>query len=137
MSTPINRLIKYFEETGETGLLPDGGIINAGGVAGPKFTVGGKGVIFTDGTGSDGSGQIIAVGSNAVAGYEHTQDVESKIWVIPHARNSKRIQVTIWDQTDEMVLADSVKIVDLNTVEIGFNTAITGRAILMIFPADS
>lgn len=38
------------ELDGIFGQLPDGGIINAGGVTGPTFTVGGRGVLFDDGT---------------------------------------------------------------------------------------
>lgn len=39
-------------------LLPDGAIINAGGTGSPTFTVGGKGLIFSDGTNTDGSGVV-------------------------------------------------------------------------------
>lgn len=120
------------EELGELARLPDGGVINAGGVEGPNFSIGGKAVILADGTASDGSGPIITVGSTVI-GYEHVQSSASQNWVIVHNKNSKRIQVTIWDPTDEMVLADYVQIVDLNTVHVHFNTSITGRAILLIF----
>ena len=38
------------DEDGVFGQLEDGGIINAGGVKGPTFTVGGRGLLFDDGT---------------------------------------------------------------------------------------
>lgn len=50
MTTRIFKPIYLFEEDGELGRLPDGGILNAGGVVGPTFTVGGRGLLFDDGT---------------------------------------------------------------------------------------
>lgn len=51
MSSPrIFKPIYLFDEDGELGRLPDGGILNAGGVVGPTFTVGGRGLLFDDGT---------------------------------------------------------------------------------------
>ena len=47
----------YRDKTlGELALLPSGAIVDIGGVTGPNFTIGGKGVILSDGTASDGSG---------------------------------------------------------------------------------
>lgn len=125
----------HIQSRGELGRLPDGGIINAGGVEGPYFTVDGRALIFADGTASDGSGPVIVVGGTgaAVVGHEHIQSVASSLWTIVHNKGSKRVQVTIWDSDDEQLHADVVKIVDVNTVTIAFNTAITGRAILMLF----
>jgi hypothetical protein len=128
----IHKPVIHIEELGEQGRLPDGGLINAGGVEGPNFTVGGKAIILADGTASDGSGPVIVVGSSVI-GFEWIQSVPSEVWTIPHGKNSKKIQVTIWDEVDEQVYSDTVKIVDLNTVLITFNTPISGRAILMIF----
>lgn len=68
-----------------------------------------------------------------VRAYEHVQTVTAPVWQIVHAMNTKRIQVSIWDSTDELIFADTVKITDNNTVQIVFNEAITGRAILMLF----
>lgn len=124
------------EELGEVGRLPDGGIINAGGVEGPYFTIDGKAVILADGTASDGSGPVIVVqgasGSTTV-GLEHLQLTAASEWNIHHNRNTKRIQVTIWDDTDEIVYADVVKLVDSNNVRILFNTPVSGRAVLVCF----
>lgn len=132
MSAPIYKPVVHIDELGEQGRLPPGGIINAGGTEGPNFTVGGKPVIFADGSASDGSGQVIVVGST-VSGYEWTQTVAATVWHIPHGKNTRRLQVSIWDLSDEMVFSDIVKIVDSNTVTISFNTPVSGRAILMLF----
>lgn len=139
MSSVIYKPTIIIEELGELGVLPDGGIINAGGVKGPNFSIGGKAVILADGTASDGSGQVIIVegstgpGISGVTGYEHNQVEPVKAWIISHNKNTQKAQVTVWDSGNEMMYPDVVKIIDLNTVLILFNTPISGRAILMLF----
>lgn len=54
MST-LFKIVYVNPDTGELGRLPDLGLVNIGGTLGPTFTVGGKGLLFTDGTSSDGS----------------------------------------------------------------------------------
>lgn len=68
-----------------------------------------------------------------VRGFEHVQTLASDTWTIVHGFNSNRVSATIWDASDEMILPDKVKIITLNTIQVTFNTALTGRAILMIF----
>lgn len=132
--TAIHKPVIHIEELGELGRLPDGGIINAGGTSGPHFTIDGKAVILADGTASDGSGQVISVSVGAqVQGFEFIQAVPSVLWVIPHNKNTKRIQISIWDAVDELLFSDSVQITDPDTVSVHFNTAVSGRAILMLF----
>ncbi len=124
------------EELGEIGRLPDGGVINAGGVEGPFFTIDGKAVILADGTASDGSGPVIQVAGaqgGAAVGYEYVQSTPGSVWTINHNRNTRRVQCSIWDANDEMIIADIVKIVDSNTVRVTFNAPVDGRAILMLF----
>lgn len=139
MSEPIYKPVVHIDELGEQARLPAGGIINAGGVEGPTFSVGGKALIFADGTATDGSGQVVPVGTPGtggggnVTGYEWIQAVPADIWHIPHNKGSSRIQVTIWDPINEMIWSDTVKIVDPNTVVIIFNSPVSGRAILMLF----
>jgi hypothetical protein len=132
-SPPVYKPVVHLDELGEQGRLPAGGIINAGGVEGPGFTIGGQAVILADGTASDGSGPVIVVGTNKVIGFEWIQATPKGIWSIPHMKGTKRLQVTIWDSTDEMIFSDMVKIVDANNVIISFNTPLSGRAILMLF----
>lgn len=138
--TVIHKPAIVIEKLGELGRLPDGGIINAGGVEGPNFTVGGKALIYADGTASDGSGQVIDVEGSPgtpsptnVIGYEHVQAIPAGMWLVQHNKNSVRVQVTIWDSSNEMLYADVVKIIDPNTIFIHFGTPIEGRAILMLF----
>lgn len=123
--TIVHKPTIIIEELGEVGVLPAGGIINAGGVAGPTFTVGGRDVVLA-GIGSGG-------GVFQVVGYEHIQATSLTLWTINHNKNSTKVQVTIWDPTNEMVLADIVKIVDPDTITVKFNTPLSGRAILMLF----
>lgn len=134
MST-VNKVVVHHHELGEQGVLPNGGIINAGGTQGPNFSVGGKPLIFADGTATDGSGQVIQVGGPGaiVRGYEHIQTVASNTWIIPHFGNTKKIHVTIWDESDEVMFTDVVKIVDLNTVVVILGTPAIGRAVLLMF----
>lgn len=77
--------------------------------------------------------RLNSVAVNGVHGVEHVQTVASTNWVINHNSSSERVQVTIWDSNNEMVFADSVRIIDANTLNITFSSHITGRAILMIF----
>jgi len=77
--------------------------------------------------------RLDVVTASNVRAYEHIQTVESAVWVVNHGGNSKRLQVTIWDEFDEEIFSDGKKIIKPNTVEIYFNTPITGRAIFMLF----
>jgi hypothetical protein len=134
MTTVVHKPAVVVEDLGEFGRLPDGGIINAGGVSG-HFTVDGKAVILADGTASDGSGPVIVVAGSvaaAIVGYEHVQATPSTLWVIQHNRHTRRVQMTIWDANDEMVWTD-VKIIDLNTVHATFSEPVAGRADLVLF----
>jgi hypothetical protein len=78
-------------------------------------------------------GALASFVASDVQGYEHIQLVPSATWTINHAGSSKKISVTIWDSTDEMVFADTVKLPTTNQCVVTFNTPIAGRAILMIF----
>ena len=126
-------------ELGEFGQLPDGAIINAGGVTGPFFTIGGQAVILKDGTASDGSGPVIITGGGGgggggnVFGFEYVQTNPATIWTIAHNRNTTKIQSTIWTETNEILYPDTVQIVNTNTVVVVFNTPQVGRAILILF----
>jgi len=71
-----------------------------------------------------------------VRGFEHNQLQPSATWVISHNQTTKRVHMTIWDESDEQLLPDSVTIFDANTVVVRFGTPIVGRAILMMFGAN-
>ena len=68
-----------------------------------------------------------------VRAYEHVQLFPQLTWVITHNKNTRRVQITIWDMTDEVILPDSIRIQDANTVVISYNSSMTGRAILILF----
>lgn len=70
---------------------------------------------------------------NGVQGIEYQQITPSQIWNISHNKNSKRIQITIWDTDDQTIFADTVTIVDENSVRVVFNSPMVGRAVLMVF----
>ena len=55
MTQRIFRPTYLIEDLGEQGRLPDGAIINIGGTVGPYFTVGGRALLFADGSSSDPS----------------------------------------------------------------------------------
>jgi|DEB19_MinimDraft_2_1074335.scaffolds.fasta_scaffold116258_1 hypothetical protein len=130
--TVIHKPAIVIQELGELGRLPDGGVINAGGVAGPHFTIDGKAVILADGTASDGSGPVLSLGGTVI-GYEHVQATPATTWVVVHNKNTEKLQPTIWDSVNELLYADVVKIIDPNTVFIHFSTPQQGRAILLLF----
>jgi hypothetical protein len=50
MTQKVLKLLYLNQELGETGLTPNGAIVNIGGVSGSQFTIGGKGVVLADGT---------------------------------------------------------------------------------------
>lgn len=127
MTQTVFKPTVVIEELGELGTLPNGGIINAGGVEGPVFTVGGRQVVLDVG----GSGGTLPI--NTGFGYEHVQAMESTVWIIQHNKETERLTVMIWDEVNDAVFPDVVRVVNNNTVHIVFNTPISGRAILFYF----
>jgi hypothetical protein len=77
--------------------------------------------------------KLTGVVAGSSYGYEYTQTTPNIVWMVVHGYNTRRVQVTIWDESDNMTFADTVSIVDSNTVRIVFNTPAAGRAILMLF----
>lgn len=75
---------------------------------------------------------IIATVSN-VKVYEHVQLAAQDPWTITHSQDSRRIQITVWDSSDEVMIPAKIKIVDSNNVSISYGVPVTGRAILMLF----
>jgi hypothetical protein len=223
---PVLKPIYLVDALGEQARVPDGAIINIGGVAGPTFTVGGKALLFADGSDTGGgvispeidfqsvynssageasisfvsgkdlvlealngnqfrfdadtglvtiTGNLVVQGSSQpitaenvsvdqanleppitgttvqqvieqiatemasistaelVKAYEHVQLQPLSTWTISHNQGTRKIQVSIWDNTDALMYADTVTLVDQNTVTIEYNTPVTGRAVLMLF----
>lgn len=76
--------------------------------------------------------QALSIGGN-VQGVEFIASTPINTWTINHNKNSKRVQVTIWDSNDVLTFADTVTTTSLNTVTVTFSSPQAGRAILMIF----
>lgn len=77
--------------------------------------------------------EIVTVSGNAGNGLEYVQTLPALIWVIPHNKNTKKIQWTLWDELDEWVMPDKVKLVDNNTMHVYFGSPQAGRMVLMTF----
>lgn len=84
-------------------------------------------------TSIDSELQRLTNNTGQIQAYQHIQDIESTTWVINHGKNSRKIQITIWDPIDELLMADIVKIIDENNVVVAFSSPQLGRAVLMIF----
>lgn len=72
-------------------------------------------------------------GTGNVNGYEHIQTVASQTWTVAHGGNTFRIQVTVYDTDWEMLIPNSVKVIDNNTAIITFASPIAGRAMVLMF----
>lgn len=67
------------------------------------------------------------------SGYEHTQAVASMTWTILHGAGTRRVQTSIYDQDGELIIPESVKIINTNEVQVSFATALAGNAVLISF----
>jgi hypothetical protein len=65
--------------------------------------------------------------------WEHMQPVASTLWTIVHNQNSLRPTVTIYDMDNSQIYPNEVQIVDANTITVSFNTADSGRAVILMF----
>lgn len=59
MTVRVYKQVYVIPELGELGRTPDGAITNIGGTIYPTFTVGGKGLLFSDGSTTDGSPSLV------------------------------------------------------------------------------
>lgn len=108
-------------ETGELGRLPDNGIINSGGVSGSTFTVGGKALIFADGTLSDGSSGGPALSITLQNAYDSSLDgtinLSSGKDFIINALNQKIFQVEA--STGKVTITGDLTVLGSSTVVEG------------------
>lgn len=72
-------------------------------------------------------------GTGDVRGYEHIQSSASLLWTINHNKSSFRATTTIYDSNWEVILPESIKIIDNNTVLVSFLSPIAGRAMVLVF----
>tara|TARA_B100000131_G_scaffold42247_2_gene37985 strand:+ start:5351 stop:10453 length:5103 start_codon:yes stop_codon:yes gene_type:complete len=59
----------------------------------------------------------------------HHQSGDSTNWVITHSLNSKYPNVTVYDDSDEVIIPTSIKADTLDTATVTFSAATAGRAI--------
>lgn len=77
--------------------------------------------------------QLTAITGGDVEGFEFQQFTPILTWSIPHNKNSRRVQITVWDEADEVLLPHRIVVSDLNTITVEFQTPQAGRAVLMIY----
>jgi len=87
------------------------------------------------------TGKIVAkdsIVSGAVfqaVGYSHIQTVASTVWTINHNGGTMFVMTQIFDPSDLQVIPSEIETVDIDTVEVTFNTPQTGKALLILFQA--
>lgn len=61
-------------------------------------------------------------------GYLHVQNNPSTEWIINHKKNNLIFVYQVFSEDREIIIPESVVIVDLNSIKINFNEAVTGLA---------
>ncbi len=105
-------------ETGELGRLPDNAIVSIGGVANSNFTVGGKPILFSDGTASDGS--TVSFSTTLQAAYDNspgTINLSSGKNFVINALNQKIFQVDA--DTGRVTITGDLTVLGSSTVVEG------------------
>jgi len=69
--------------------------------------------------------------TNEISAYVHTQPVASTVWTVSHSLIAGTPAVQVYDNTNKMVIPTNIVPVDNNTVKIYFDTAVSGRAIVL------
>ena len=77
--------------------------------------------------------QNLSALAGAIHGIEFLQMAAETVWYIQHNQNTKRIQWSIWDENDEMIVPDRLMIIDNNNIEVRWGAHQAGRLILMCF----
>ena len=72
-------------------------------------------------------------GLSLTYGLNHIQSVANTVWNITHNANTTRVSVTVYDSANSQIIPDSVDIIDVNNIQITFNSAISGNALLILF----
>jgi len=68
--------------------------------------------------------------------YTHTQSSSSATWNVQHDLNTTDITVMVYDSTNHVIIPDSIRTTGVNTMELGFSTAITGKAVIVTGSID-
>lgn len=72
-------------------------------------------------------------GAATASGFLYEQIVPAAVWPIPHNEENDKVLVQIYDEVGEFTLPNEILIVDINTVQITFNTPMAGTAHIMFF----
>lgn len=77
----------------------------------------------------------IDTGAFNLVGVVHLQPVASTLWTIVHNLGSENISGVhvIEGSTNDQVFPDNVEVIDINTIEISFTEAMSGKATLVLF----
>lgn len=71
--------------------------------------------------------------STSAQGYEYVKSTPSTVWTIQHNKNSRRAQVSIWDNTGNLIIPNAVSIIDANQISVSFTQPQGGTAIIFLF----
>lgn len=63
--------------------------------------------------------------------YTHSQTSASTTWTIPHNLNTTGVQVQVFDTSDRVMIPDEITVASANSASVTFNTAISGRAVVL------
>ncbi len=115
--TTVFKVLYVNPASGEHGRLPDLGIANIGGTAGPTFFVGGKPLLFADGTATDGSN--VALLQNSLQGvYDASTPATTNLssgkniqWV---ATNNNFLSINA--DTGKVTISGDLEVIGSNTV---------------------
>ncbi len=72
-------------------------------------------------------------GGASAFGFSHEQLSADDTWTITHNANTLNVTVTIFDDSQEQVIPNSVQIINVNTVEVTFGSPMSGRAVVLLF----
>jgi hypothetical protein len=64
-------------------------------------------------------------------GYVHVQSTAADLWIVNHNLDSEDYVAFIFDDSGVQIFPDSVSTADADSVIIDFNTAITGKAVII------
>ena len=63
--------------------------------------------------------------------YTHSQTEAADTWDINHGLNTTGVQVQVFDINDRVLIPDEITVSNANNAVVTFNTAITGRAVVL------
>lgn len=70
--------------------------------------------------------------ATCVYGYNHDEIFPSTVWFIAHNFESDQVLAKVYDTTGDEIIPDEIQVVDINTLQITFNSPMAGKADLAI-----